>query len=80
MSDSRRRKMAGPKARRLTGLLEVSQAEVLNSLLVEDIFQVLKSQCELQDSDIDIRPLSEVLSSWESDCQASERGGGGCRE
>ena len=60
----------------VTGGLEVRQAVVLEGLLVEDILQMLQSQRELEDGNVDVcLTLLERLAGWCSDCKASQCGG-----
>jgi hypothetical protein len=47
-------------------------AEVRNSSLVEDIFEMLQSQCELEYVNIDVL----LLLDWGGACKANQRGGG----
>ena len=55
----------------LTSCLEVLQGVILESLLIEDILQVLQSQRELEDGVVDVLALLESLASGCSNGKAS---------
>lgn len=58
----------------LTGVLEVLLAELLESLLVEGVLQVLKGQRELEDSDVDVLALLEISRQGTSKAGEGSRG------